>query len=504
MSPLRTSIIVFTASFFIGLTCVNYVNDFYAKKGLESDADNIIHQFQLSLKEAHLILSQLAQSTESNCSEESMIKMDQMAYKSSSVRLLGIREKTGSECSSKPKSLIQKNHHPATRKKDDPEVFSGFFLTQTGNKNNHSLIMYTEKNDTLFFASIYLPKPDYINNFSCNSCISYRFKLHNIDVISNQIVSSPFVQYTSSKQIKNNTISFTLKGDRALYQNYKTTSWETTLLISLIVSILASGAYYQISTSNRSFSATIKSALRNNEFVPYYQPIIDSRSGKISGTEVLVRWHQKNGKVITPNQFIPFAEESGLITAITRQLIKQVSSDIVSLGWGNGDKFMSINIVPADLTSNQLFDFMSEEINKHGISAKCFSIEVTERLPITDLKQAKIHLDPFSKAGMDIKLDDAGTGYGGFSYIQELGIGTLKIDKMFVDTIMVEDVKQGVLESMIEFAKSSHLKVIAEGVETEDQLAYLNEHGVYLIQGYVYAKPMPFNELADWLTDRNN
>ncbi len=108
----------------------------------------------------------------------------------------------------------------------------------------------------------------------------------------------------------------------------------------------------------------------------------------------------------------------------------------------------------------------------------------------------------FYKKGITLKLDDAGTGYGGFSYIQELGISTLKIDKMFVDTIARDDIKSSVLDSIISFAKSSKLGMIAEGVEEQHQVEYLKQHDVFLIQGYVYAKPMPIAELKKWIDVR--
>ena len=120
-------------------------------------------------------------------------------------------------------------------------------------------------------------------------------------------------------------------------------------------------------------------------------------------------------------------------------------------------------------------------------------------MKIDDLAQARRALQNFYDLGVELKLDDAGTGYGGFSYIQELNISTLKIDKMFVDTIASEDLKGAVLESMISFAKDSHLGMIAEGVEDKHQVSYLQERNVYLIQGYVYAKPMPIEEFVDWV-----
>ena len=119
-----------------------------------------------------------------------------------------------------------------------------------------------------------------------------------------------------------------------------------------------------------------------------------------------------------------------------------------------------------------------------------------------NLKEARNNLEQFYQEGIELKLDDAGTGYGGFSYIQELGISTLKIDKMFVDTIEKEDVKSSVLAAIISFAKSSKLGMIAEGVEEQYQVDFLKQHGVFNIQGYFYGKPMPLEEFKAWLEQR--
>ena len=120
-------------------------------------------------------------------------------------------------------------------------------------------------------------------------------------------------------------------------------------------------------------------------------------------------------------------------------------------------------------------------------------------MKIDNLAKARNALQNFYDLGMELKLDDAGTGYGGFSYIQELSISTLRIDKMFVDTIASDDLKGTLLESMISFARESHLGMIAEGVEEQNQVSYLQERNVFLIQGYVYAKPMPIEEFVDWV-----
>lgn len=120
-----------------------------------------------------------------------------------------------------------------------------------------------------------------------------------------------------------------------------------------------------------------------------------------------------------------------------------------------------------------------------------------------NLTAGRDHLLCPADAGVDIKIDDAGTGFGGFSYVQELPVSTLKIDKMFVDTLLAEgDAKRPVLDAIIRFAKESGLSTVAEGVETKEQVDYLVQAGVHAIQGYVYSRPMPAEKLMGWVADR--
>ncbi|MFA0350418.1 EAL domain-containing protein, partial [Vibrio sp. 10N.222.55.C6] len=153
--------------------------------------------------------------------------------------------------------------------------------------------------------------------------------------------------------------------------------------------------------------------------------------------------------------------------------------DIITLDWRSGEQFMSINIVPEHLENEQFYHKVISLCESFRINAKSVSLEITERLEISDLERAKSTLKHFYQYGINLKLDDAGTGYGGFSYVQELGIDTLKIDKMFVDTIETTDVKTSVLDAIISFIQTSNLKAIAEGVETKEQVEYLKQRGIY-------------------------
>lgn len=204
-----------------------------------------------------------------------------------------------------------------------------------------------------------------------------------------------------------------------------------------------------------------------------------------------------------PGQFIPYAEESGLIQPITLQLTEQITADVARLQWANSPRFVSINLVPEQLENMDYVRHLLGLIQQHQLSPHNISVEITERRQFEDMAAGKLVLQALTQAGIEVKLDDAGTGFGGFAYIQELPIGTLKIDKMFVDTLRHgDDAKRPVLDAIVEFARISKLETIAEGVETLAQVRQLADLGVHAIQGYVFGKPMPLADFEEWARTR--
>jgi len=311
-----------------------------------------------------------------------------------------------------------------------------------------------------------------------------------------------YISLTSLENSGGMQIELTLSATKAFFDGYRNQSWLMSILLSFITALVLASLWYQFLNKRQSLRRVIMEALKHSEFEPFYQPIIDSRTQEVLGAEMLVRWCKRNGNIVPPSQFIPFAEDSGLIIEITEQLVTKVVKDIVSMNWHNTDRFISINIVPKHIENDVFYHFLTTAMTEHQIPAKNISLEITERLQIDDLKTARSQLDKFFNYGIDLKLDDAGTGYGGFSYVQELGINTLKIDKMFIDTIDSVDVKASVLDAIINFAHTSKLKTIAEGVEKQSQVNYLAKHNVFIIQGYVYARPMAKVDLLAWLKER--
>lgn len=258
------------------------------------------------------------------------------------------------------------------------------------------------------------------------------------------------------------------------------------------VGALLVAAYWGLRNYRRSLKGLLQAGLARREFVPFYQPVVDSRSQQVVGFEALLRW-QRGGGLIPPGAFIDYAEEQELILPMTSQLLEKVIADLPKLIPG---QWVSVNIVASHLEQPHLRNLLL----RHGWPSPAqLTFELTERKPITDIETASAEIGALQQRGYHFKLDDFGTGYGGFAYLQRLGIRQIKIDKMFVDTIGTDDLKRSVLDATIAFGRESGMEMIAEGVERQDQVEYLDQHGVHLIQGYVYAPPMALTKLKIWL-----
>ena len=263
--------------------------------------------------------------------------------------------------------------------------------------------------------------------------------------------------------------------------------WAGTLL-----GVVLTTGYWLLRNYRRSLKGLLQAGLARQQFIPFYQPVVDSQSGQVVGFEALLRW-QRGNELIPPGAFIDYAEEQDLILPMTSQLLEKVIADLPRLA---PNQWVSVNIVAAHLEQSHLHDLLQSH---QWPSPARLTFELTERKPIIDIGAACNQISALQAKGYHFKLDDFGTGYGGFAYLQSLGIRQIKIDKMFVDTIGTDDLKRSVLDATIAFGRESGMEMIAEGAERQEQVDYLQRHGVHLIQGYVYAAPMPLNKLTLWL-----
>ncbi|WP_246649329.1 EAL domain-containing protein [Bradyrhizobium canariense] len=246
--------------------------------------------------------------------------------------------------------------------------------------------------------------------------------------------------------------------------------------------------------------ADLDRGLAANEFKPYYQPIFELKTGRIKGCEVLARWLLKDGSVVPPMNFIPLAESSGRIEVMTWQILRSALSDLQPLLKANKDFKLSLNVVPKHLLSAGFIETLRRTVMAAHVSARQIVIEVTERDELDDLARAAAVVSELRDYGFRVAIDDVGVGHSGLSRLKGLGANTIKIDKFFVDTITVDASTATIVEMLVALAKDLQMTVVAEGIETEEQVQALISSGVEEGQGYLVSAPLPFprfNELVE-------
>lgn len=322
---------------------------------------------------------------------------------------------------------------------------------------------------------------------------SSHYKLLSFSAGNERVLTQPKDRLLSTSRTYNGMVYSLYAGEELLDYTYAKIQSIVYLFIVAVLGLMAF-FYTIIFNYQKSLSGLLHSGLKRQEFVPFYQPVVNVNTGKVEGFEALLRWKHK-GDTICPSTFIEYAEKKGIILPITEQLMERVIDDLKEIP---EPLWVSINVVPEQIENGSLYAMLAKNRWPYN-NRLCF--EITERIKVSDFLSASREIAKIKLFGYRFKLDDFGTGYGGFSYIQKLGVDEIKIDKMFVDTIGVDDLKRDVLDSIIAFSKESHMDVIAEGVETQIQLDYLQCRGIHLIQGYIYAKPLSFEHLKEWLTE---
>jgi len=244
----------------------------------------------------------------------------------------------------------------------------------------------------------------------------------------------------------------------------------------------------------------IRSALQNNEFVPYFQPKIDAKNLKLIGLEVLVRWIHPQKGMIFPDKFIPFAEEIGLIGNIDNYMMRSAIKQLME--WrkeGLDTGKLSINLSAKQLSSKTYITELKDIIYAFGCNTCNIELEITESHIMDDPQKAIIILQEIRKLGINISIDDFGTGYSSLAYLKKLPINKLKIDRSFVMDTPEDKDDVAIVKTIISLATNLGLKVIAEGVETKKQVDFLLSEGCNDIQGYYFSKPLCAKDCKEFI-----
>ncbi|NLZ48022.1 MAG: bifunctional diguanylate cyclase/phosphodiesterase [Clostridiales bacterium] len=237
----------------------------------------------------------------------------------------------------------------------------------------------------------------------------------------------------------------------------------------------------------------LKHALERNELILYYQPIVSLKTDKIIGFEALVRWNHPELGIISPTDFIPIAEETGLIIPIGKWILQEACKQ-VSL-WQKNYKntkslFVNVNMSAMQLNQSDIVEQIAEVLRETKVSPNNLSIEITESSLITDVIKSQTVLEQMRNLGINIQIDDFGTGYSSLSYLQRFPFNVIKVDKSFIQQLDSNNKNHSVVKSIILMAHELNMKVTVEGIETAGQLTRLKNLGCEHGQGYYFSKPL--------------
>ncbi len=253
--------------------------------------------------------------------------------------------------------------------------------------------------------------------------------------------------------------------------------------------------------------ADLRFAVEREELFLHYQPIISLKNGKLLGFEALLRWQHPVHKFISPAQFIPIAEDTGLILPITRWILNETCRQISEwqkISQANKNLIVSVNISGKHLIDDGLLQDVDEALVKTGLSATSLKLEITESIAMENAEQTIEILKSLKNLGVRLSIDDFGTGYSSLNYLHRLPFDTLKIDRTFVNSVDENSENSEVLQTIILLAKNLKMGVIAEGIETETQLELLQNLQCEYGQGYLMSKPLPKEELEKALRENKD
>src|SRR3984957_11514911 len=240
----------------------------------------------------------------------------------------------------------------------------------------------------------------------------------------------------------------------------------------------------------------LRNAIARSEFVLLYQPQVDLRSGRIFAVEALIRWRHPILGTVSPDKFIPMAEESGLIVTIGDWVLHEACRQ--NKAWqdaGIPHMTISVNVSARQFGGRNLVSRIAHSLEKSGLEAQYLELELTESLIMQDVEAAIATMKELQTLGVHLSIDDFGTGYSSLAALKSFPVTRLKIDKSFITDLVTNENDRAVTTAVISLGQKLNLRVIAEGVETEDQMAFLRENNCDEMQGYHFSRPVPAGEI---------
>jgi diguanylate cyclase (GGDEF)-like protein len=249
--------------------------------------------------------------------------------------------------------------------------------------------------------------------------------------------------------------------------------------------------------ARRKLELDLRKALTNGEFELYYQPIVRLKTGTVKGFEALIRWNHPERGVVFPGEFIPLAEEIGLIVPLGEWTLRQACSE--ASHWPS-DIMIAVNLSPAQFKSRNLVQAILGALKESGLSASRLELEITESVLLQNSEMTLATLQQLHDAGLKIAMDDFGTGYSSLSYLRSFPFDKIKIDQSFVRNLTTNKDSLAIVRAVVGLGSSLGIETTAEGVETVDELEQLRKEGCTAVQGYFFSQARPAAEIRDLLT----
>lgn len=246
----------------------------------------------------------------------------------------------------------------------------------------------------------------------------------------------------------------------------------------------------------------LRQALTEDNFVLYYQPQIDIQSNQVCGLEALIRWQDPEMGLVSPGEFIPLAEKTGLIIPIGNWVLQTACQEVKNLHQqGFSDLKLGVNLSARQFQDNQLIDKVDQALQKTELEPQYLELELTESIIMDDVEGSIERLFELKEQGVQFSIDDFGTGYSSLSYLKRFPIGTLKIDRSFVGEVPTNVDNTAIVKAIIDLAHNLDLNVVAEGAETAEQVNFLEDNNCDEVQGFYYSRPLPKDELINFMEE---
>ena len=272
------------------------------------------------------------------------------------------------------------------------------------------------------------------------------------------------------------------------------------VFLSLLIILLFAFILRKITQHKLSMGTELRFALKNNQIIPYYQPVIDLSTGQFSGVECLMRWKLNDKDIIQPDLFIPYAEKSGLIKPMTKQLIDIIFTQLGPYAQSHQNFHIAINLSPIHFKDRDTYNQVVTLCDQYHIHPSQVIFELTEEELIDEDDTLAVEImNDMRKLGYSLAIDDFGTGYSSISYLTRFPFDFLKIDQQFVMAIGTHAITAQLADSMIDLAKNLNLKIIAEGIEKSIHETHLKNRNVCYAQGWLYSKALTFDELTAYI-----